>query len=66
MLDPHNTVYWDIQFKHRDRKAGKDVAFMIAGQENEGFKALQIATEKAADAGLVMNGDFRIYVYARK
>lgn len=59
-------IYWDVQFKHRDRKAGKDRAYTIAGTRDDSIGVLTRALEKALNDGLSMNGEFRVYVYVLK
>lgn len=59
-------IYWDVQFKHRDRKAGKDRAYTVAGAPDDAIGVLAKALEKATSDGLSMNGEFRVYVYVLK
>jgi len=61
-----DNVYWEVQFKHRDRKAGKDRVYILAGARDDSMGVLTNAVEKAQEDGLKMNGDFRVYVYVRK
>lgn len=58
-------IYWEVQFKHRDRSAGKDQTFVVYHNASDELGVLQVAMNLAKEQGFKPNGEYRVYVYKR-
>jgi len=56
-------VYWQVQFKHRDRASGKDRAARIFWDEHDELGVLEQAIHQARQQGFSPHGEYRVYVY---
>ena len=62
----NDNIYWNVQFKHREKGKGKDIGYMLFLPATDRLLVLEKACQKAREDGYNLNGEYRVYIYEKK